>query len=189
MTVKRLPVASQAKTGLGMPTIMDPALAAKYGAPYVQLAAFAIDVDRIYALDEENPTLPFGWEVFLTECFLIGRIKPKAGKAQPLLEDACLSILEQEPDQQGYGSQLLFAVYDATEHGHYPQSLKGLFRSWSGRPRLLQKALTEMWKSPAATMARCAAHCLAETLQPPLSPPSHAAFSKMVAGSWRLPVD
>ena len=188
MIARRLPVASPAKAGLGLPTIMDPVLAAKYGAPYVKLAAFAIDVDRVYAMEEDQPTLPFGWEVFLTESFLVARIAPKAGKPQPLLEDTCLSILEQEPEQQGYGSQLLFAVYDATERGLYPPSLKGLFRSWSTRPRLLQKALAEMWKTPAQSMAVGAAHCLAQTLQPPLSPPSRDAFMRMAAGTWRLPI-
>lgn len=187
MIARRLPVASQAKASLGLPTIMDPALAAKYGPPYVQLAAFAIDVDRVYAIDEDQPMLPFGWEVFLTECYLVSRIVPAPDKPQPLLEDTCLSILEQEPEQQGYGSQLLFAVYDATERGLYPQSLKGLFRSWSTRPRLLQKALAEMWKSPAQSMAVGAAHCLAQPLQPPLSPPSREVFTRMAAGTWRLP--
>jgi len=187
MSARRLPVASQAKSGLGLPTIMDPLLAAQYGRPYVQLAAFAIDVDRVYAIDEDQPTLPFGWEVFLTECFLVARIAPKPGKPQPLLEDTCLSILEQEPEQQGYGSQLLFAVYDATERGLYPPSLKGLFRSWSTRPRLLQKALAEMWKTPAQAMAVGATRCLAEPLQPPLSPPSREVLTRMAAGTWRLP--
>ena len=101
---------------------MNAALAAKYGVAYVRLCAFAIDIDRAYAEleDDEAPAmaeLPFGWEVFLTEAYLL-RALPAASDAElGMIEETCLSILEQAPDEQGYGSQLLFAVYDAIASG------------------------------------------------------------------------
>ena len=55
---RRLPAAPS--SGLDHPTIMDRALAAEHGPAYVQLAVFAIDIDRLYALDPERPALPFG---------------------------------------------------------------------------------------------------------------------------------
>lgn len=43
--VKRLNVATE---GFGLPTIMDPDMATRYGSIYVQLASFAIDLDRVF---------------------------------------------------------------------------------------------------------------------------------------------
>ena len=87
MSTRRLPVAANAEGHLELPTIMDRTLAAKYRGPYVQLAAFAIDVDRVYAEETEAPVLTFGWEVFLTECYLVGLLDATQIGLRALLED------------------------------------------------------------------------------------------------------
>jgi hypothetical protein len=179
MKGRRLHLAPPHDAQLELPTIMDRTLAAKYGASYVQLAAFAIDVDRLYALQAEWPTLPFAWEVFLTECALLSSID---AAQHALLEDVCLSILEQAPEEQGYGSQLLFAVYDAIARERYPKTLLGLFRSWKSRPKVLLNALSDMWRSPNEPLSRFAAHALAQPLDPPLSPPTRDALARMASG-------
>ncbi|HEX6243796.1 MAG TPA: hypothetical protein VFZ61_22935, partial [Polyangiales bacterium] len=56
-----LRVVGTKESKLGSATIMDRALAQRYGAPYVHLAAFAIDVDRVHRLEDERSTLPFAW--------------------------------------------------------------------------------------------------------------------------------
>ena len=68
---RALPSVAPEQTALGLPTIMDRELAAAHGVTYVHLAVFAIDVDRVYWLEPEHEGLPFGWEVFLTEQFLL----------------------------------------------------------------------------------------------------------------------
>ena len=60
---KRLNVVRPRDTKLGRATIMDRALAQRYGAPYVHLAAFAIDVDRVHRSRPDAPGLPDGCEV------------------------------------------------------------------------------------------------------------------------------
>lgn len=173
---------------LELPTIMDRTLAAEHGSAYVQLAAFAIDVDRVFVEDHAEPQLPFGWEVFLTECYLVSHIDPHEAAQRVLLQDACLAILEQTPEEQGYGSQLLFAVYDAIDRGLFPQALRVMFRSWHKKPRQLRKALDALFEIKVQMLAACAAHCLATALEPELAPLSRAALEAMQAGQWPLPV-
>jgi hypothetical protein len=163
---RKLPLAPPVRARLEPPTIMDRALAAEHGSMYIQLAAFAIDVDRVYVAQEDEPALPFGWEVFVTECYLLARIDPLRDMQRVLLQDTCLAILEQPPEEQGYGSQLLFAVYDAVDRGFFPEAL---------------------WQAPERALVTCAAHGLSSALDPPLASPTRQALEQMRAGSWRLP--
>jgi hypothetical protein len=188
-----LPLARPGQAQLEQPTIMNRLLAAQYGGAYVQLAAFAIDIDRMYvehsgAVDaRRKPALPFGWEVFVTECHMLGRVDPSDVEQHVLIEDTCVAILEQEPDEQGYGSQFLFAAYDAIERGFYPKELAAVFQSWRKRPKQLLSALSAFWQAPARELALCARTCLAQTLDPPLAPPAREALQAMAQEQWALP--
>lgn len=166
---------------------MNRLLAAQYGAAYVQLAVFAIDIDRVFIEDPGARALPFGWEVFVTECYLLGRIDTRDAEQHALIEDTCVAILEQEPDEQGYGSQLLFAAYDAIERGFYPKPLDAVFQRWRKRPKQLFKAMSDLWQAPARELAACARHCLDVTLEPPLAPPAQQALQAMAEQRWPLP--
>ncbi|MFI5307195.1 MAG: DUF167 domain-containing protein [Polyangiales bacterium] len=181
---RKLPLVRASAQRLDLPTIMDRALAQKHGSAYVQLAAFAIDVDRAYVATSDDAGLPFGWEVFLTERHLLGRTDPENAAQVGLLAQCCLSILEQPPDAQGYGSQLLFAVYDAVERGLLPQALRALFSAWSRKPKQLRKALDALWQSPDESLARCAAHVLDANLDSELTPPTRQALEQMRARRW-----
>jgi hypothetical protein len=181
MSKRTLPQASEPDP---QPTIMDRALAAAHGARYVQLCAFAIDVDRVYGEQPEDSELPFGWEVFLTECYAVGSLDGSDAAQRTLIEETCLALLEQPPDEQGHGSQLLFAIYDAIERGLYPKSLRGLFRSWRSRPRQLQRALDALWADAETSLRALAAHCLASGVE--LSAPTRRALVAMRGGAWPL---
>ena len=184
---RELPQLRPLRDHLEQPTIMNSALAARYGASYVHLAAFAIDADRVYVLDPDAEGLPFGWEVFMTECYAITALPAHDEQACSLLEETCLSILEQAPEDQGLGSQLVFAIHDAIERGLYPASLKQMFRSWNRPPRQLRAALDALLHEPLPPLAACAAHCLRAALDPPLTPPTRAALTQMQARAWTLP--
>lgn len=165
--------------GLGAPTIMDRALAAAHGSPYVHLAVFAIDIDRIYTLGEEQ-ALPFGWEVFLTELQVMRCIEPLAELQRlRLLEDICLSVLEQAPDAQALGSQLVFAVYDGVVRGTLPPELSSVFRSWHSPPRELVSALGTYFDARDELTPRLVDHCLRRALSPPLSELTRAALQAL----------
>jgi hypothetical protein len=182
----KLRLQQAAPTRLDQPTIMDRALALAHGAPYVQLAVFAIDLDRLFALDPERAVLPFGWEVFLCEAYLLGALDASAESTHGLLEDTCLGVLAQEPDEQGYGSQLVFAVYDAVHRGALPSTLLPMFRSWRKAPVQLLDALAELWRDLPASLQRCAADCLQRKLDPPLAPPTRTVLQAMRDGRWPL---
>lgn len=190
MSEKRIRLSPAPREKLQQPTIMNTALAAKYGAAYVRLAAFAIDIDRAYAElhDEEEPgateaELPFGWEVFLTEAYLLSALPADQDVHLGLIEETCLSILEQPPDEQGYGSQLLFAVYDAVARGRYPASLRSVFRTWHKPPKQLLAALDALFADPRA-LPTLAGHALSAATDPPPAPPTRAALDQMRAGAW-----
>jgi hypothetical protein len=188
---RRLPQLRPQPDRFDIPTIMDRGLATLHGSNYVQLCAFAIDIDRIYVLDPEAEHLAFGWEVFLSECYALGRIDPQADTQHALLEDTCLAILEQPPDDQGFGSQLLFAVYHAVERGLYPTTLRATFRSWRKRPKQMLDALDALWLDPGRELADHAAYCLspevARQVSPALSSGTREALERMQQGSWTLP--
>jgi hypothetical protein len=173
---------------LDEPTIMNSALAAKYGVAYVRLCAFAIDIDRAYTELEGDDALPFGWEVFLTEAYALGSVAAGSDEvARGLIEETCLSILEQPPDEQGYGSQLLFAVYDAVARGAYPEALRSLFRSWHKPPKQLLASLAELFLDPGPAVAVLAERVLEAPTDPGPSPPTLAILERMQSGLFVLP--
>ena len=185
-----LPQLSTAQAGLDGATIMDRALAAAHGAPYVQLAAFAIDVDRVYALTETADALPFGWEVFVVEQYLLGKLGTLGAlhgdepALLALLEDTCLSILAQAPDEQGFGSLLVFAVRDAVSRGLLPQALGRVFATWRKPQKQLARALDALWAERDGVLRRSAVHCLQNAPAPGLAPPTRAALQAMGDGAW-----
>jgi hypothetical protein len=169
---RKLPRIEQEK--LGVLTIMDRALAARHGVPYVHLAAFAIDVDRVReAVEGYGDPRPFGWEVFLTEAYVIDRLKDEPA----VLEDAVMSILDGEPS--ALGSQLAFAVWDAMERGALPRTLEPAFASWRARPKELTKAMAPLWSEEAHARRELAESALAVALEPPLAPPTREVLEAM----------
>lgn len=180
---KRLPLVGPADTKLGRATIMDRALAQRYGAPYVHLAAFAIDVDRIRAAHENDPALPFAWEVALTEARIVRMLDEATSDPSVLLEDMCLSVMDQPRTADGedpYGGQLPFALYTGWARGLLPERLESCFYSWRKPPTDLVKDVTRFSDTPGL-LARVAAHCLTRPLNPPLVPPAREALEAFAA--------
>jgi len=174
---RNLPVRSDDEPrGLGLTTIMDRALAARFGVAYVHLAAFAIDVDRVNAEHGDEPGWPTGWEVFLTERYLLDTFDLAREADHELLEHACISIIE---GGQALGAQLPFAVYDAADRGVWPQTLLAPFATWRRRPRELLAALAELWERADEEGPRLAAACLEAPVEPELAPPTRAALERM----------
>lgn len=159
---------------LGLTTIMDRALAAQHGVPYVHLAVFAIDVDRVREeVEGYDDSRPFGWEVALTEHYLLERF---GAEDHALIEDAVLAILDGEP--HALGSQLVFAVWDAVQRGELPDTLRTAFESWRARPDALVKELAALRSDPELIPA-LAQGCLSVELSPPLAPPTVEALSAL----------
>lgn len=179
---KGLPVARPGDEKLGRATIMDRALAQRHGAPYVHLAAFAIDVDRVHRLDLEQPAQPFAWEVFLTEMRLARFMDEASVDPTQMLEDMCLAVMDlprSAGDAQGVlGAQLPFAIYAGVAHDHLPNALGHCFRSWKRPPLDLLEELAQLAQRPGLTAA-LAAHCLAAPVEPPLSGPVRLALAEM----------
>jgi hypothetical protein len=171
---KRLKLVDPEATRLGRPTIMDRALAQRYGAPYVHLAAFAIDVDRVHRHTPESQALPFAWEVFLTELRIVRLLDEVTSDPTLMLEEVCLQIMDlpgRQPDPQGVlGAQLPFAVYTSVAHGHLPARLGHCFGAWKKPPTELIDAVARQFASEGLG-ARLAQHCLNAVLDPPLTPP------------------
>ncbi|MFW5921464.1 MAG: hypothetical protein ACOCUS_06455, partial [Polyangiales bacterium] len=192
---------------LGAPTIMDRALAARHGVPYVHLAVFAIDVDRVRELHEdlgawgghrepmagdpargragekaalgEEPDWPLGGEVFLTEAYLLRYVDPTDEDQLQLVEDVCLGILELKQADVRLGVQVPFAVYDAVARGAWPKELERMFRPWKRRAEPLVKELSAMWERPEEQTARLAELCLDAPVEPPLADPTIEALLDM----------
>lgn len=187
MTKKSLNVMTTAPdVGLGMPTIMNPGLAARHGVAYVRLAAFAIDIDRIrehleeYAASEAQD-LPLGWEVFITETYLLENFDPAADKARLVVEDICLDVLEQARQEPTcLGAQLPFAVYDAVARGFWPEDMKKSLSGWKKLSKPLQKSLDAMFADAEATRVRLAATCVETKLDPPLPTPTLDALYQLI---------
>lgn len=182
--MKRLPTIGQGDEGLGLPTIMDRALAARHGTPYVHLAVFAIDVDRVRQLHEEaaageEPDFPFGGEVFLTEAYLLRHVDPSDETQVQLVEDVCLGILDLQPGDVRLGAQVPFAVYDAVARGAWPAELERMFRPWKKRARPLVEELRPLWERADEQTARLAELCLDAPLEPPLADPTVEALLDM----------
>jgi hypothetical protein len=166
-------------TKLGRPTIMDRALAQRYGAPYVHLAAFAIDVDRVHRDGPGSDALPFAWEVFLTELRLRALLDEASADPAPMLEETCLQVMDlPRPAGQGLGAlgaQLPFAVYTAVAHGHLPARLGQCFSAWKKPPVELIDEVAQLFSSPGLG-AQLTAHCLSAPLTPPLAEPVRQAL-------------
>jgi hypothetical protein len=168
---------------LGRDTIMDPALAAKHGSLYVRLACFAIDVDRVRELTDVDPdgVWPFGWEVFLTEVWLLATLDPENDEAHgALLEDVCLNIFDLGPGEPPLGAQIIFAVHDAISRGEWPESLRSIFASWKGEPTQLEEELAPLFGKPDVEAADLALACLEAPLELPVAPPTKHALEAMV---------
>lgn len=180
-----LPLANPTQTGLGLPTIMDRELAGAHGSGYVHLAVFAIDVDRVYWLDPEDPNQPFGWEVFLTEHYLLAWASALGAEHTEIIEAICSPLLEETPGEPPLGGQIVFAVYDAVVRGALPQELTRMFASWRSPPRELISVLQELHNTSDETARRLAEHCLEVELQPPLAPPTREALENIRRGQLR----
>jgi hypothetical protein len=175
------------QTALGLPTLMDRDLAAAHGVSYVHLAVFAIDIDRIYWLDPEDNDLPFGWEVFITEQFLISHLPAITPEQTEMLEAICMPLLEETPGEPPLGGQIVFAIFDAVRRSELPETLRKLFATWRMPPRDLLNALTELHRDPEACLPALAQYCLQAELSPPLAPPTREALLKMTSGGSQLP--
>lgn len=172
--------------GLGRPTIMDRALAQRHGAAYVHVAVFAIDVDRVRdAREALEDDLPFAWEVFLTEAYLVERLDPEADPdARALVEDLVLGVIDRSAESAGgeegvLGSQLPFAAWDAIARGAWPDSLRGAFDAWKARPTKLVKDLARLWAEKDVRVRALARACLETPMTPPLAPPTLEALARM----------
>ena len=158
---------------------MDRALAAKHGVPYVHLAAFAIDVDRVReAVEGYDDPRPFGWEVFLVERYLLDRFDPNREPELCLLfEDVVLGVLDGEPD--ALGSQIVFAIWDLIQRARFPRRLEGAFRAWKARPDELCRDLDALFADEEVLGAALARGCLEVALEPPLAPPTKEALARL----------
>ena len=174
---KSLPLAPPTQSGLGLPTIMNRDLAAAHGVAYVHLAVFCIDIDRVYWLDPEDGSLPFGWEVFLTEFYVL-----YTQPAREILEGMCTELLEETPGEPPLGGQIAFAVFDAVQRGALDPALTDVFGSWKNPPRELVTQLAELHRGAADNAKRLAEHCLQAEITPPLAPPTREALEKIASG-------
>lgn len=180
---RQLKVVAPKDTKLGRATIMDRALAQRYGADYVHLAAFAIDVDRVHQGVEHD--LPFAWEVYLTELQLKRVVESAERDPTPMLEDMCLAVLElprpRPGDAGALGGQLVFATYTALARGIVAPSLGHCFASWKKPPVELITELNEL-ASEDGLAARLAGFCLRAPIDPPLVAPVREALSAIANG-------
>jgi len=189
---KRLKVVGPSDAKLGRATIMDRALAQRYGAPYVHLAAFAIDVDRVHRARPDAPELPFGWEVFLTELRLTACMDEAVNDPSAMLEEMCLAVMELPPprgeEPGALGGQLPFAVYVGVAHGHLPSVLGNCFYAWRRPPVDLIDELDVLAKTKGL-VARLVHYCLAARIDPPLVEPVRVALSALLQSAEQGKVD
>lgn len=177
---RSLPQVSSKAEGLGHPTIMDRSLALRHGSLYVHLAVFAIDIDRVRdALEDIDDPLPFGWEVFLTEVYLISHVDPSDASHRAMIEDVVLGILEGPSGEAVFGSQLPFAIFDAIERGVFPDDMRVSFAGWRARPKQLVGELAKLWLDARALTPELSRACLDAPMDPPLAAPSIEALQVM----------
>lgn len=176
-----LPQLEKEREGLGRPTIMDRALAARHGVPYVHLAAFAIDVDRIRdASETDDDDRPFAWEVFVTARYLAWRFDPKAEEQRALLEDTVQSVLELPANEEGFlGSQFPFAVWVLVAQGLWPKEFELWFKTWKKKPRDMVKELAPIFANGDEQERALAKMCLDIELSPPIAPPTKESLRAM----------
>lgn len=182
VTKKRLKVVEARSEKLGRPNIMDRALAHRYGTPYVYLAAFAIDVDRVHELDPQDGSLPFGWEVWLLERYLTKLFGEASEDPVQMVEHACLSVMDLpsvKPGQHApFGSQLPFAIYAGVARKLLPNRLGDCFQVWKKPPLDLLEDLALIDQTSGAG-PRLVQHCLRAKVQPALIPPVVEALGRL----------
>jgi hypothetical protein len=183
---KRLSVVTAGDQKLGRSTIMDRALAQRYGAPYIHLAAFAIDLDRVCEHEGDHSTLPFGWEVWLLERYLEWMFEhPARDDLTSLVEETCLAVMELPRNPPGgasvLGSQLPFAVYYGVARGGVPNALGNCFHAWKKPPVDLLDDMKPL-DQDAGLRVRLANHCIGLALQPALIPPVREALIRLAEG-------
>jgi hypothetical protein len=168
---------------------MDRGLAARHGVPYVHLAAFAIDVDRVRdAAEEHEDPRPFAWEVFLTARYLAWRCDPADEQTRSMLEDAVNAVLELRASEEGVlGSQLPFAVWALVARGDWPSSLEPWFRAWKKKPRELEKELAKLFAEARTHERELARFAASFVIDPPLAPPTREALASMAADADAQP--
>ena len=177
---RQLKVVGARDSKLGQPTIMDRALAQRYGAPYIHLAAFAIDIDRVN--QRFGDQLPFAWEVFMTELSVKRLMETAKHDPTPMLEDTCLAILDLPRPRHGelgaLGGQLAFALYTAVARGIVPSRLGHCFAVWKKPPVEIidDVAALERTEGLAAELAQ---RCLEAQLEPPLVAPVRTALEEL----------
>lgn len=192
MSKRVLPQVPSRAVGLGQPTIMNGALAAAHGVDYVHLAAFAIDIDRVFNEIGDDPELPMGWEVFLLLAYVLGRFDGHGERDRTLLEDVALDILGHDPAEPRLGGSLAFAIHAGVQRDLLDAGLRSAFRQWRSQPRQLSRALDPLFEHPRDSMQAQARRCLAAQLTPPLAPPTLLTLEKMASGEFAMdahPVD
>lgn len=180
-----LPLATVRHEKLGLGTIMDRELAAQHGVPYVHLAAFAIDTDRVRERFEEvlvdEDQLPFGWEIFLTAQFLHLAFEHAHEGHRMLVEDAVQAVLDRPAtDAAPLGAQLPFAVYDLVRRGLWPEEALSLFDQWRKKPDASLDDLEPLWADALVAAGELAHACLQCDLEPPAAPPVQEAWGRFV---------
>ena len=185
---RRLRTVAKEQTGLGLPTIMDRAVASAHGVDYVHLVVCAIDIDRVYWLDPERNDLPFAWEVFLTQCVVLARLDGRSPTHLDLIEAMCWPLLADAPGEPRLGGQIVFAVYDAVQRGALPNGLSKLFVGWRSPPGDLLNALAELRKDTLTTLTKLAHACLEAELSPPLASPTQQTLRSILRGELALPI-
>lgn len=180
-----LPVATARHEKLGLGTIMDRELAAQHGVPYVHLAAFAIDTDRVRERFEEvlvdEDQLPFGWEIFLTAQFIHAAFEPVHEGHRMLVEDAVQAVLDRPASGEApLGAQLPFAVYDLVRRGLWPEDALVLFGQWKKKPDVALDELEVLWADAVVAAGELAHACLQCDLEPPAAQPVQEAWGRFV---------
>lgn len=150
---------------------MDPGLALSYGVPYVHLAAFAIDVDRVRDAIEEDErpemlALPMAWEVFLTALHLDARFDPEEDPDRTLLEELCQSLLEEGSDEPRLGQQIGFAIHELMAREFWPPHWRPLFRRWKQQGAIPE--LDPCWEDLRTWAGKLSQLCLDFPLDPPM---------------------
>jgi hypothetical protein len=175
VTKKKLSVVGPHEEGLGLPTVMDRALAQKWGIPYVHLAVFAIDVDRVReAIEEADETLwPFGGEVLLLVRYIHANLDPE--HHVELVEEACQHAMDRSREGMVLGAQMPFALYVLMARGDWPDASKSIFGAWSQEPKDLLESLADIEAEPDG-LTELIDLTLRLELDPPLSPPTEEAL-------------
>ncbi|MGB0680710.1 MAG: hypothetical protein ACPGUV_13740 [Polyangiales bacterium] len=178
-----LPQAPKGATGLGRPTIMQAELARVFGPPYVHLAAFSIDIDRLRPTLDATHDWPLGWEVFLI-AGAIDALQPEAdADIADMLVATAESLVACIDEEERLGLPLLLAVRELSRRRRLPRAFAKLFQDWDALSAPLKRCLDLLWQGRASWQTRLAQACLAAPLAPPLAPPSRQLLERLVAGA------